>query len=65
MARVAGEVRRWYGVTLHITDSSLVNRHIKATFNGEPVDQVLKIIGLNLGARIERRGDTATVTSKR
>jgi len=65
MARVAGEVRRWYGVTLHITDSSLVNRHITATFKGEPVDQVLKIIGLNLGARIERQGDSATVTSNR
>ena len=41
LARVAGEIRRWYGVSLHITDSSLVNRHIFATFNGEPVDQVL------------------------
>jgi transmembrane sensor len=65
LARVAGEVRRWYGVSLHITDSSLVNRHVTATFNGEPVDQVLKIIGLTLGARIERQGDSATVTSNR
>jgi transmembrane sensor len=65
LARVAGEVRRWYGVTLHIADSSLVNRHITAEFKGEPVDQVLKIIGLNLGARIERQGDNATVTSNR
>ena len=65
LVRVAGEIRRWYGVTLHIADSSLVNRHINATFKGEPVDQVLKIIGLNLGARIERQGDSATVTSNR
>jgi transmembrane sensor len=65
LVRVAGEIRRWYGVTLHIADSSLVNRHITATFKGEPVDQVLKIIGLNLGARIERQGDVATVTSNR
>ena len=65
LARVAGELRRWYGVTLHISDSSLVNRHVNATFEGEPVDQVLKIIGLALGARIERQGDSATVTSNR
>jgi transmembrane sensor len=65
LARVAGEVRRWYGVTLHIADSSLVNRHITAEFKGEPVDQVLKIIGLNLGARIERQGNSATITSNR
>ena len=65
LARVAGELRRWYGVSLHIKDSSLVNRHVTATFNGEPVDQVLKIIGLALGAHIERQGDSATVTSNR
>ena len=65
LVRVAGEIRRWYGVTLHITDSSLVNRHINAEFKGEPVDQVLKIIGLTLGARIERQGDSATVISNR
>ena len=65
LARVAGELRRWYGVNLRIADSSLVNRHVTATFNGEPVDQVLKIIGLTLGARIERQGDSATVTSIR
>jgi transmembrane sensor len=65
LARVAGELRRWYGVNLRIVDSSLANRHVTATFNGEPVDQVLKIIGLTLGARIERQGDSATVTSIR
>jgi transmembrane sensor len=65
MARVSGEIRRWYGVKLLTTDSSLARRHITATFSGEPVDQVLKIIGLNLGARIERQGDSATVISNR
>jgi transmembrane sensor len=65
LIRVAGEIRRWYGVNLVIGDSAFANRHVTATFNGEPVDQVLKIIGLTLGARIERQGDSATVISNR
>lgn len=61
LARVAGEVRRWYGVTVRVADSSLAGRHVTASFNGEPVDQVLKVIGLTLGARVDRRGDTAVL----
>ena len=62
LIRVIGEIRRWYGVTLRVTDSSLVDRTLTFDATGESVDQVLKIIGLDLGARIERQGDTATVT---
>ena len=61
LQRVAGEVHRWYGVTLRIADSSLANRHVTASFNGETVDQVLRVIGLTLGARVERQGDTAVL----
>jgi len=62
LVRVVGEVRRWYGVTLRFSDSSLADRTLTFDATGESVDQVLKIIGLDLGARIERQGDTATVT---
>lgn len=62
LVRVIGEMRRWYGVTLRVSDSSLVGRHLDFDATGESLDQVLKIIGLDLGARIERQGDTATVT---
>jgi transmembrane sensor len=62
LIRVIGEIRRWYGVTLRVTDSSLVDRALTFDATGESVDQVLKIIGLDLGARIERQGDTATIT---
>jgi transmembrane sensor len=61
LARVAAEIRRWYGVQLHVTDSSLLNQHLNTSFNGEPVDQVLRKIGLMLGARVVRQGDTATL----
>jgi transmembrane sensor len=59
LTRVAGEVHRWYGVTLRIGDSSLAARHVTASFNGETADQVLNVIGLTLGAHVERHGDTA------
>jgi transmembrane sensor len=62
LARVAGEIHRWYGVTLHIDDRSLLNRHVTASFAGEPIDQVLKILGLTLGARVDLEGDSAFVT---
>ncbi|MEP6492479.1 MAG: FecR domain-containing protein [bacterium] len=62
LARVAGELRRWYGVELRIADSSLIHRTVNTSFNGEPIDEVLKIIGLALGVRIDRQGDSATVS---
>lgn len=61
LTRVAGELRRWYGVTLRIADTSLADRHVTASFNGEPVDQVLKVIALTLGARAERHGNEAVL----
>jgi transmembrane sensor len=63
LPRVAGELHRWYGVTLKIEDSALLARHVNMSFSGEPVDQVLKILGLTIGARVERQGDTAIVTA--
>jgi transmembrane sensor len=65
LARVAGEIRRWYGVRLQVTDPSLRSQHLNTSFNGEPVDQVLKRIGLMLGASVVRQGDAATLTPAR
>jgi ferric-dicitrate binding protein FerR (iron transport regulator) len=50
-------------VTLHVADSSLLNRHVTTTISGEPIDQVLKILALTLGARVDRHGDSAIVTT--
>ena len=63
LVRVAGELRRWYGVNIRIADSALANRHLTNTFNGESIDQVLKTIGLTLDARVERQGDAVTIHS--
>ena len=62
LREVSEELRRWYGVVLRVNDSSLANRHLTMTFAGDPLDRVLRVIGLGLGADIERRGDTAVVS---
>jgi transmembrane sensor len=61
LAEVSDELRRWYGVVLRVDDSSFAERHLTMTFAGDPLDRVLRVIGLGLGADIERRGDTAFV----
>jgi transmembrane sensor len=60
-ARVAAELRRWYGIELRAADASLLRRHVTTTLDGESADQALRILELSLGAHVERRGDTATV----
>jgi transmembrane sensor len=63
ISEVASELRRWYGIELQLADPSLADRHLTATFSGEPADRVLEVISLALGADIERHGDTAVVRS--
>jgi len=64
--RVAAEVYRWYGVRLHVGDPSLMSQHINTQlFTNQPIDEVLHVIELSLGVRIERQGDSAIVMSGR
>jgi transmembrane sensor len=58
---VGAELYRWYGVRLRVADSSLANLHLTASFSGEPVDRVLNVIALSLGARVEREGNVAVL----
>jgi transmembrane sensor len=58
---VGAELYRWYGVRLRVADSSLVNLHLTASFGGEPIDRVLDVIALTLGARVERQGNVAVL----
>jgi transmembrane sensor len=59
LGHVQSELRRWYGVELHIADSSLRARRITAAFDRDPVDRVLRVIALALGAEVERRDSVA------
>ena len=61
VSEVIASVHRWYGLDLRISDSSLVNRHITATFNGESPERMLEVLRLVLGAEMERNGDTVVV----
>ena len=63
ISELSADLQRWYGVQLRVTDSALARRHFTGTFASEPPDSVLKVIGLALGARVERRGDTAYLRS--
>ena len=63
MTEVATAIHRWYGINLRMEDSSLHNRRITATFTNETPDAMLDVLRLVLGADIQKRGDTAVVTS--
>ena len=62
VAEVASVIHRWYGIKLKMTDSSMMSRRITATFNGETPAEMLEVLGLVLGAEIDRRGDSAVVS---
>jgi transmembrane sensor len=53
---VIAEVRRWYGIDLRVSDPTLAERHLTASFAGEPPERVLNVIGLALGGTVERHG---------
>jgi transmembrane sensor len=59
---VGAELYRWYGVRLRVTDPTLANLHLTASFSGEPIDRVLDVIALSLGARVERQGNVAVLS---
>jgi transmembrane sensor len=61
LAEVADGLRRWYGLTLRVTDPALAGRTLTASFQGESADEVVRVVTLALGARAERRGDTVVV----
>lgn len=63
LAEVAGELRRWYGLTLRADDPAIADRRLTASFQGEPPEQVLRVIALALGAEVQTRGDTAVLTA--
>ena len=61
VSTVRTELRRWYGIDL-VIDSSFASRHLSMTVDGESPDQVLQVIALSLGAKVERQGSTAILT---
>lgn len=58
LEEVSEDLVRWYGVHLSIQDPALRRLPIKATFEGDSIQQVLNVIRLMSGTSMERRGDT-------
>ena len=61
LARVRTDLRRWFGVELVVTDSTLAGRHLTASFTNDTRRQVLDVVALALGATYDVRGDTVTL----
>lgn len=61
MSELRADLQRWYGVELHVADSSLQRRHFTGSFAGEPVSRIANVLALALGARAELRGDTILI----
>jgi transmembrane sensor len=55
---VAQELRRWYGVKLVVTDSTIASRRLTATFEQATADDVGRVLAAVLGGSVTRSGDT-------
>ncbi|MBW3572607.1 MAG: FecR domain-containing protein [Gemmatimonadetes bacterium] len=61
LEQVAADLRRWHGIHLRAGDAAVAGRRLTASFDGEPPEQVVRVIGLALGAEVTMRGDTAVL----
>jgi transmembrane sensor len=61
LSEVSNDLQRWYGIVLRTDDSTLARKHLRLTINGDPIDRVLRVIGLELGANVALHGDTAVL----
>jgi transmembrane sensor len=61
LSQVALELSRWYDVNVRVADPVLANRLLTVTFAPqEQLDEVLRVIGLQFDARVEREGRVIT-----
>jgi transmembrane sensor len=62
LAAVRADLRRWYGAEVRVADSALAARRLTATFENDPIADVLDVVARTLDARVERTGtDTFTL----
>lgn len=60
MREVKPQLERWYDITCTLVDSSLDSRLLTASFNNEPMTEVLSVIALSLNMKFEREGREVT-----
>jgi transmembrane sensor len=61
LAEVLPELERWYDVEIRLGDPGLGARHLTATFHGEGIDEVLRVVSMSLELRVERQGRVVTL----
>ena len=64
-ARVARELERWYDVKIDIADSALADAPLIASFDNQPLDEVLRILSRSLDARYTREGKVVRFSPRR
>lgn len=57
LADVVVELERWYGIEVRVIDDVILDRHLTSTFEGESLDEVLRVIGMTLDVRYVRNGN--------
>ncbi|MFL5620013.1 MAG: FecR family protein [Gemmatimonadaceae bacterium] len=62
---VAQELRRWFGVELVVTDSTIASRRLTATFDHATADDVGRVLAAVLGGSVTRSGDTLRLGAAR
>jgi transmembrane sensor len=58
VTQVAGELARWYGLSLRVTDSTLRTRRLTATFEQAPREEIARVLAAALGGTSRLAGDT-------
>lgn len=64
-AQVARELERWYDVKINIADSSLARAPLIASFDNQPLDEVLRVLSRSLDARYTREGKVVRFSPRR
>jgi ferric-dicitrate binding protein FerR (iron transport regulator) len=62
---VASDLARWDDIDIVVADSTLLGRHLEASFQAATADDALHIVATSLGVKIERRERQAVISRKR
>jgi transmembrane sensor len=55
---------RWFDLDFTLSDSSLGSRRLTASLGDQPTPEMLDLLALSLGVRLERRGDRVTLYAR-
>lgn len=61
---VASHLRRWYATEVRLGDPALAERRVTASFQGEPLQQVLNLLALTLDLAAEREGEAFVIRTR-